>query len=503
MSALSQKQIDVDTTDVSQNEPQVSAITSLENDIDSTNNELPYQALIQNISIGIVKQDKEGRIIVANNAALNMLGLTKDQMMGITSIDPSWNVIHEDGSDFPGHTHPTYIAMTTYQSVHNVVMGVFRPATNDRVWIMVNAEPQFDESGIFEYAYCTFTDISEYKKVQDELHVKNKILNSIDEFALDIVSVIDEHGKHIYVSKSATTISGYSNQELMQINAIDLVPEKNKLQMKAVLDTVSAEGQLKNVLGKFVCKDGSIKYISWSFQWDATASLIYVNGRDKTLEVLKAKEVEAMRVANELQTKEAIFEDEEQKRNSVSYELHENVGQVIATLKLYLEQYEKNGSKEILQASKELLSVCINELRAITYINSTPDFNAVGFTNAIEILMQLQFKKQDIVHALQMAIDDATINDHNRINIYRLMQLWLGHIVTKEGLISVLVSITDDDSYLSIQIVHEVSVAIKHTDYLSQDLLPVKERLNVIGGIMRLDPSDDNKCFTITFLLKK
>jgi glucose-6-phosphate-specific signal transduction histidine kinase len=204
-----------------------------------------------------------------------------------------------------------------------------------------------------------------------------------------------------------------------------------------------------------------------------------------------------------LQIKDAIFEKEEQKRKDIGYELHENVGQLIATVKVYLDSYEKSANETTLQKSKDLLSVCIDELRTITYINSIPNFKNVGFANAIEILMQLKFKKYDIVHALDVAVNEANISDSNRINIYRLMQLWLGHIVQREGLLSVVATIIDDKDSLMLQIIDEVSNAQNYTDYLSQDLMPIKERLKIIGGSMRMRPSEDNKCFTITFLLKK
>jgi hypothetical protein len=36
----------------------------------------------------------------SNPAALELLGLTEDQLLGKTSFDPEWKVIHEDGSHF-------------------------------------------------------------------------------------------------------------------------------------------------------------------------------------------------------------------------------------------------------------------------------------------------------------------------------------------------------------------------------------------------------------------
>jgi hypothetical protein len=44
---------------------------------------------------------------------LELLGLTEDQLLGKTSFDPEWKVIHEDGSPFPGDTHPVPVAIAT------------------------------------------------------------------------------------------------------------------------------------------------------------------------------------------------------------------------------------------------------------------------------------------------------------------------------------------------------------------------------------------------------
>jgi PAS domain S-box-containing protein len=503
MTYLAQKQADVQAIATSLLDNLFTPNTLLESNINFKDSEHLYQTVVQNVTVGIVKHAIDGRIVLFNKVALEMLGLSEDELYGKTSIDPSWNVIHEDGSDFPGNTHPAAVAMATQQAVKDVVMGVYHPKTHNRVWLMVNAVPQFDSYGLFLYVLVTFTDITAYKKVKDELHVKNSILHSIDEFSLDIMSIIDEQGSHIYVSKSATTISGYSNQELMQLNALDLMPEKDKPHMQALLNTVRVEGQLKNVLGKLVCKDGSIKYISWGLKWDAVAELIYVNGRDKTQVVMEARALEAKRIADEQQQRHLIYNTEEQKRHGISYELHENVGQLIATVKMYLHQYEKSGAAAILDESKNLLATCIDELRAITYINAIPKFEDVGFANAIEILMQLQFKKQEVVLALQLAVNEAAISDFNRINIFRLLQLWFSHIVNRGELVSVIVDVLEDGDLLTLQITDEVKFPLNYTDYLSPDLMPIKERLNIIGGTMHMKPSADNKCFTITFSLKK
>ena len=131
----------------------------------------PYSsALFDSLSLGIVFQDAEGRIISCNPAAETILGLSLDQMRGITSIDPRWNAVHEDGSPFPGEDHPAMIALRTQKPVQNVVMGVFNPKIEARTWINVRAFPiEVESDSSVCGAYAVFEDISERVSAQKKV----------------------------------------------------------------------------------------------------------------------------------------------------------------------------------------------------------------------------------------------------------------------------------------------------------------------------------------------
>ena len=128
-----------------------------------------FRNLIYNLTQGVVLQNKEGEVTICNQAALDMLGLTESQLLGKTALDPSWNVIHEDGRNFPGHLHPVPITLETKSPVRDVIMGVYRPKTNDRVWLLVSAEPILNNDGEVINVVCSFTDITEQKRLSKEL----------------------------------------------------------------------------------------------------------------------------------------------------------------------------------------------------------------------------------------------------------------------------------------------------------------------------------------------
>lgn len=126
-----------------------------------------YRRLFETVPQGVVYQNKSGEITSANPAALRILGLTLEQMQGRTSMDPRWRAVREDGSDFPGHLHPTMEALRTGKPVNGVVMGV-SAAGRDFVWISCSATPLFEE-GVLTQVYAIFEDITERKSLQTQV----------------------------------------------------------------------------------------------------------------------------------------------------------------------------------------------------------------------------------------------------------------------------------------------------------------------------------------------
>lgn len=132
--------------------------------------------MLDNLHVGVVVQGARSEMLGYNEIALDMLGLTAEQIKGRDSFDPRWAVIHEDGSPFPGGDHPVTVAVTTGKPVRDVIMGVYRPASDSRVWLLVSATPQFDASGRAFQSVCTFTDITAQKQAEVLVREQKELL---------------------------------------------------------------------------------------------------------------------------------------------------------------------------------------------------------------------------------------------------------------------------------------------------------------------------------------
>ena len=121
-----------------------------------------YSHLYNSMHQGVVYQNADGYITDANPAAQLMLGLSLAQLQGRKSIDSRWKAILQDGSDFPGEEHPAMLSLKSGNPIRDVVMGVYHPEKDSHVWILVNAEPIFENNKHKPIkVYTTFTDITD------------------------------------------------------------------------------------------------------------------------------------------------------------------------------------------------------------------------------------------------------------------------------------------------------------------------------------------------------
>ena len=144
-----------------------------------------YLELINGINVGIFVQDETTKVLACNDASLYLLGISFEQAFGTTAYDPKWRVSTEDGTVFPPEQYPVTVAIQFNKTCKDVVMGVFRPSSNDWAWLLVSAVPIVRSIDSTKQIIVTFTDISERVNETKELYSKNKDLLTINELMVN------------------------------------------------------------------------------------------------------------------------------------------------------------------------------------------------------------------------------------------------------------------------------------------------------------------------------
>lgn len=183
-----------------------------------------YQELFAHMTVGVVFQDADGRIIDANPAAQQLLDLTREQLLGLTPFDSRRRTIQVDGAEIPGAMHPAMVALRTGQAVRNVIMGVFSPTEERYRWLRVNAIPQLVSDNVRPAGvFVTFDDITEWDYLEEGARILITRYQALMEQAADAVFVADLHGHYIEVNPAACALLGYSREALLNMSIVDII----------------------------------------------------------------------------------------------------------------------------------------------------------------------------------------------------------------------------------------------------------------------------------------
>ena len=135
-----------------------------------------------------------------------------------------------------------------------------------------------------------FTDISERKKLEESSKAADKFfMMSVD------MMIISSMERFIKVNPAVSRILGYSEEELLSKNFLEFThPDDLEITKKEVVKLQTGAPSIK-FENRYICKDGSIKWLVWSVFSDVKNGLLYAVASDIT----DKKEIEnALNVAN-------------------------------------------------------------------------------------------------------------------------------------------------------------------------------------------------------------
>lgn len=237
------------------------------------------RTLLEAMRVGISTWGPDGRCRLVNSALLEMTGMTSDQFIGKTGaeIGPAYS---EDEKEIPGPLRPAALAKATRQPIRKQVLGLRTPDSDQLLWVLTDAVPEFTPEGEFKGLICSYTDITGLKRAEEQTRISQEMFSKAFHSSPDSVTITTmAEGRYVEVNEGFTRLFGWRREEVIGRTVFELgiwpEPAGRELLKRALRD----QGQVRQMELQFRTKSGQLRTILHS------ADVIELNGQACMLSV--------------------------------------------------------------------------------------------------------------------------------------------------------------------------------------------------------------------------
>lgn len=169
---------------------------------------------IEHLPAGVVVHDREGGIICANALASSLLGMSVDDLIGVSAFEDVWNFCLDDGTTMPHEEFPAVKSLKTQRNLHDILVGVRGETHESTTWLLCNTLLVRDTSDDVVKVVVSFTDCTKLRNTQQALLRSEERLNLILRGTNDAPWDWDLQSNDIYYSDRWWAMIGRAPGEL-------------------------------------------------------------------------------------------------------------------------------------------------------------------------------------------------------------------------------------------------------------------------------------------------
>ena len=243
----------------------------------------------------------------------------------------------------------------------------------------------------------------------------------ISEQTLDVMDVNDAAVDHY----------GYSRQEFLKLNSTDLRPAED---IEKYIGSIDHRDQREyRGIWRHKKKDGSVIMVDV-----ITDSIIYqekaarlILSNDVTEKLNAEAELVSHRIMQQKLITEAAIQVQEKEREEIGKELHDNINQILASTKLYLE-LALDGNLETLgeavSKSYQNVTFIIEEIRRLSKKLVPPSLDTTLAEATRDLIDEIQ-AIAPLKISLKTDLDEKLLNENIKLMIYRIVQEQINNIL--------------------------------------------------------------------------
>lgn len=466
-----------------------------------------FRSFVENLHVGIVSCDSQGRIHYANAAALNMFEMKINQVIGKTEVELGLEVLSEDGSVLPASQGLIPTVVASRRPIHNHVIGWRDLHSQETIWTLLDAVPQFNSSGEITNILVSLTDLSEQHRAIEALRESEERFRTLVRDLHVGVVLNGPDATFEFANQAALSMFNVTSDQVIGRTAQDLglipIDEQGRdisLHDRPVPSVLRTRRPVRQTtLGWRIL---GAQEILWIFgnsipQFNPDGSILRVISTFTDITDLKNAE----RAIHQLSTELLKLQDEERRR--IGRELHDGMAQTVLAVNLSLAQLRQSAqplnaaSNRALEKARELLQQMSREIRTLSYLLHPPLLDDLGLVSALKEYVNGFGERSGIETSLELLTSFRRLPQIAETAFFRITQESLANIQRHSGSKRAQVTLREDPECVILEITDFGSgmiVSSNGAPHRGQPRLGVgipgmRERMAQLGGSLEIDSS--------------
>lgn len=282
--------------------------------------------------------------------------------------------------------------------------------------------------------FCAFIrDISDRKGAEKKLMQQKEFFESLINGLPGIFYLSDLKGRLLQWNKNFETVSGYCTGEIKAMPGIEFIYEPDKENIRDNLRKAFRDGKGETEAHLLTKTGKIIPYFFTSCLIEVESKLCMMGmGIDLSEKVRLQDSLDQKTRQIQREMTIAVITAQESERSKLGLELHDNVNQVLTTIKLYVEMLRDGlGGDQSQMFCKTLthLQNSIDEIRSISKRLSAPTLGSISLNESIkELVDSINLTGcVDIIYSIEDL--NVAITQDVHLAIYRIIQEQLNNII--------------------------------------------------------------------------
>lgn len=402
-----------------------------------------YNFLCEQATDGILATDAKGNFRDVNHRCCRLLGYSKEDLLHLNLYD-----LFQSNESISGPIGVEYL------DVDGTLLMEGKMVHKDRsvLSVRVSAKKITDD-----YILLAITDITEHKRIQTTLEKSEANLHTIIDTTDTIYVLMDSQLRIISYNPPAIVFAKNELGITLKISKkfLDYFPEKRRTVLSAYMTKVLA-GQPIHYDADYPQPDGSHHYYHVRmFPISKGKAKIYglmMEVSNITDMKIMEQELLTQKIQEQRNIIRAVLHAQEIERNRIGQELHDNINQVLASVKLYLHLAETDPAvrQHARGRAKELVNLAIHEIRLLSREQVTPqlNFNLEEMLNML--IMDVNEKSEQGTKFHYNIPIELAIAEDLKLTIYRIVQEQINNILKYASASFASITIVQEDSALII-----------------------------------------------------